>query len=319
MLHRHGAGGDKRWSSRGLPPPDALRHWKSWASETLAPMHIQVPDERHFAARWKRHDVGALQLIALEATSQRIVHMRDERLARSEPMFQLLYCTRSPISALIGARHFVVDTGEFALIDNTDSYDMRMEAHKAIILVTPRSVIHRWLPDPEQYIARPFSASSKWGYPLGSFLSTVARELDSAVLPHSVIADQIGTLLALAVGYQAPTSTKHKATLVQRLFKLIDERHGDPEFSPDEVAHGLGISKRYLQSLLAEAGTTFVSTLTGIRLDRASELLRDRRCAQLQIADISLKCGYLDPSYFARAFRRRFGMGPREWRDQKQL
>lgn len=319
MLHRRAADGDNSWSSRGLPPPEALRYWKSWASETLAPMHIQVPDERRFAARWKRHAVGALQLIALEATSQRIVHMREERISTPEPMYQLLYCTRSPISALVGAKHFVVDSGEFALIDNTDSYDMRMDAHKAIILVAPRKVIHRWLPDPEQYIARPFSASSKWGYPLGSFLSTVARELDSAVLPHSVIADQIGTLLALAVGYRAPASTKHKAALVHRLFKLINERYSDPEFHPGEVAQTLGISKRYLQSLLAEAGTTFMGTLATVRLDRASELLRDRRCAQLQIADISLKCGYLDPSYFSRAFRRRFGMGPREWRNERRL
>jgi len=319
MLHRRGAGGDDSWSSRGLPPGEALRRWKHWASSTLAPMHIQVPDERYFAARWKSHEVGPLQMIALEATEQRIVHMSDERIPSHEPMFQLLYCTRAPIEARIGAKHFVIGQGEFTLVDNTQSYDMRMCAHKAIDLVIPRSLMHRWLPDPEQYIARPYSASNKWGIPLGSYLSTMARNIDSAVLPPSVIAEQVGTLLALAVGYREPSYTQHKASLIQRLSRLIHERYGDPEFHPDEVADELGISKRYLQALLAEAGTTFIGFLSSVRLDRASELLSDRRHAKLQISDISLQCGYLDPSYFARAFRRRFGMGPRDWRSAKCL
>jgi len=319
MLHRRGAGSNECWSSRGLPPGEALRRWKNWASSTLAPMHIEVPDERSFAARWTSRAVGPLQMIALEATTQRIVHMSDERNAADEPMFQLLYCTRAPIDARIGAKHFVIDQGEFTLVDNTQSYDMHMGAHKAIDLVVPRHLMHRWLPDPEQYLAKPFSASKHWGIPLGSFLSTIAREIDTAVLPASVIADQVGTLLALAVGYRETPCTKHKAALLQRVVRLINERRGDPELHPRAVASELGISKRYLQALLAEAGTTFVGCLSAARLNRASELLSDRRASQLQISDISLQCGYLDPSYFARAFRRRFGMGPREWRNARRL
>jgi AraC-like DNA-binding protein len=319
MLHRRGAGGGDRWSSHGLPPGEALRRWKNWASSTLAPMHIEVPDERNFAARWTSRAVGPLQMIALEATDQRIVHMSEERNAADEPMFQLLYCTRAPIEARIGAKHFVVGQGEFTLVDNTQSYDMRMGAHKAIDLVIPRRLLHRWLPDPEQYVAKPFSASKHWGIPLGSYLATMAREIDNAVLPASVIADQVGTLLALAVGYRETPCTKHKTALLQRALRLINDRQGNPELHPDTVASELGISKRYLQALLAEAGMTFVGCLTAARLDKASELLSDRRASQLQISDISLQCGYLDPSYFARAFRRRFGMGPREWRHNRRL
>lgn len=319
MLHPHGAGNNDCWSSRGLPPGEALRRWKSWASSTLAPMHIEVPDERNFAASWTSRAVGPLQMIALEATDQRIVHMRDERNRTDEPMFQLLYCTRAPIEARIGARHFAIDEGEFTLVDNTQSYDMRMGAHQAIDLVVPRQLMHRWLPDPEQYVAKPFSASKHWGIPLGSYLSTMAREIDSAVLPASVIAEQVGTLLALAVGYREPRCTKHKAALLKRALRSISERHGDPELRPDGVASELGISRRYLQALLAEADMTFVACLSAARLDRASELLSDRRASRLQISDISLQCGYLDPSYFARAFRRRFGLGPREWRNTRRL
>jgi AraC-like DNA-binding protein len=40
-------------------------------------------------------------------------------------------------------------------------------------------------------------------------------------------------------------------------------------------------------------------------------LLRD---PALDIGDVSLRCGYADLSAFGKAFRRRFGISPRDWR-----
>jgi AraC-like DNA-binding protein len=280
-------------------------------------MHIEVPDEKYFAANWRRQAVGPLQLITLEATPQRVVHLGEETSSH-EPIFQLCYCKQSPIVTRVGANRFLVDAGEFVLVDNAQSYEMRMESTNiSLDLIIPGSWLECWLPEPLQYVARAHSASTKWGAPFGVFLSTLAGDLHSASLPRTLLAEQVGALLALAVGCQPATGSKHKATLVRRLLQLIKERYDDPGLHPGEVARALGISKRYLHALLADSGTTFVGALSAIRLDRASELLSDRRFGQLQIGEISLQCGYLDPSYFARAFRRRFGVGPREWRARR--
>ena len=88
----------------------------------------------------------------------------------------------------------------------------------------------------------------------------------------------------------------------------------DAELSPEQVAAECGISKRYLQALLAGSGTSFVQELNATRLDRASDLLGDARCRSLTIADIAFRSGFLDPGYFTRAFRKRFGITPSEWR-----
>jgi AraC-like DNA-binding protein len=98
---------------------------------------------------------------------------------------------------------------------------------------------------------------------------------------------------------------------------LIEERYSEPEFTPHQAAKSLGISKRYLHALLADAGMTFTGALNRVRMERACEFLADRRFAQSQIAEISWRCGYLDPSYFARVFRTRFGVSPREWRNAR--
>lgn len=309
-------GDDIHWSSRGLSPREALRNWQDRMSKTLAPLYIESSDQDHFAADWASFAMGPTKLVVFGSTPQRAVHPRS---ACRESSFQLAYCTRTPMHTRIGARQFRVEEGEFVLLDNSQPYEVRLDAaHQMIDLIMPDSWLERWLPDSARFAKRSFSASSKWGLPLGTYLSTLARELHQAALPRAVLADQTGALLALAVGYQPSLKTRHKAKLVQRLLRLVEERYSEPEFAPDDAARSLGISKRYLHTLLADAGMTFTGALNRVRVERACEFLADRRFAQLQIAEISWRCGYLDPSYFARVFRARFKIAPRQWRNTRQ-
>lgn len=306
---------DFAWSSNGLPPVEAFRRWQRLACEMLTPMQIDIPDKQRFAARWRSHALGPLRIVELEATSQRVVHSGDTAGTGGESTMQLLFCRRTPISARAGTQKFRIDVGDFVLLDHALPYEIRMaDSHAAILVLAPCSWLQRWLPDPLQCVGRPFSTSRGWGPPLASLLSTMTSEIDSAPLPRTMIADQLGALLALAVGAEAIPVSGHRARLVYRLLREIEERHGDPGLNPGAVAKELGISKRYLHTLLAERGMTFLSVLSRIRLDRASELLADPRHAGRQIAEVSWTCGYPDPSYFARVFRRRFGIGPRAWR-----
>ena len=96
--------------------------------------------------------------------------------------------------------------------------------------------------------------------------------------------------------------------------RRIEGDYSDPELSPEGVAADLGISKRYLQALLASSGTSFVRELNAVRLDRANILLTDPRTSALPVAEIAFRCGFLDPGYFARQFRKRFNATPRGWR-----
>ena len=309
---------DQSWSSQGLTPAEALDHWQLWVANTLAPTEVEAPDMNAFFAHWKSHTLGPLNLLAFEAAPQRVVHKGYERVYPAEPTFQLVYSHRETFATRVGSARFAVNPGEFVLIDNSQPYEMCMEAtHEAIDLVMPSSWLSRYLPDPLPFTGRSFSASSGWGLPLGSLLTTISRELSGSAVPRGQLADQVGALLSLATGYQPAPMSRHRGKIVQRLLHLIAERHAEPELKPGDVAAELGISKRYLHALLAETGTTFICLLNRVRLDRASEMLADPRLGSLQVAEIAWRCGYFDSSYFARLFRRRFDMRPSEWRMQR--
>ena len=76
------------------------------------------------------------------------------------------------------------------------------------------------------------------------------------------------------------------------------------------VAARLGMTVRTLQRRLRQHDVSFAQVVCETILCEAVELLRQRR----SVTEVALRLGYSDPTHFARAFRRRFGMTPGEWR-----
>lgn len=311
---------DASWSSAGLKQGEAIRQWRDWAARTIAPIDVTVYDSDAFAARWSSYGVGQLRLLQLHAPAQRVVHCgRESGSAGVSPTIQLVYARKGALKTRMAGKRFTVEPGQFVLLDNTRFYQMEMDtAHEAIDLMMPQGWVEKYLPDPDALLARPINAREGWGAPLGSLIETMLGGLATSPLPRSLIAEQVGALLSLATGFhepaQGPAASRHRGQLARAILRRIETDFADPELTPERVAADLGISRRYLQALLAGTGTSFVAELNAARLDHAADRLADPRTAALQVAEIGWQSGFLDPGYFARLFRKRFGMGPREWR-----
>ncbi|MFC3098699.1 helix-turn-helix domain-containing protein [Alteraurantiacibacter palmitatis] len=313
---------DASWSSTGLARPEAIDAWREWAASTIAPIEVEVFDPNAFAARWVSHGIGQLRLLQIYAPAQRVTHVGTEGMAmRATPSIQLVYARSGVLKTSIGGRTFDVAPGQFVLLDNTRFYQMEMATpHEAVDLMMPQGWLERYVPDPAALLGRSICARKGWGAPLGAFIETIMDGgLDAAPLPRPLIAEQFGSLLALATGSPDAAEPvrsigRHKNQLAARILRQIERDYADPELSPETVAAEVGISKRYLQTLLAASGTSFVAELNATRLDRAGDMLTDPRAAGLAIADVAYRTGFLDPAYFARLFRKRFGITPRQWR-----
>jgi AraC-like DNA-binding protein len=89
---------------------------------------------------------------------------------------------------------------------------------------------------------------------------------------------------------------------------ILEKRVAQPDFSAQKLAAAAGLSERYVNELLYEAGASFTMRLTELRLRKAAELLA--RAGEGRISDIAFDCGCNSLSYFNRCFRRRFGLTP---------
>jgi AraC-like DNA-binding protein len=80
------------------------------------------------------------------------------------------------------------------------------------------------------------------------------------------------------------------------------------------VARALASSPRQVQRAFEEVGeTSFSAVLREARLRAGAELLAEQ---PLTISEVSLLVGYRQPAHFAKAFRRRWGATPAQYRDR---
>ena len=103
-------------------------------------------------------------------------------------------------------------------------------------------------------------------------------------------------------------STKHRRrALFEDALTAISRDFADESLSLGAVAHAIATSRRQLQRVLAEHGTSFRRELQRVRMAHAAELLRQEA---LPVAAVARAVGYRQAAQFSKAFRRHHGHPP---------
>jgi AraC-like DNA-binding protein len=126
-------------------------------------------------------------------------------------------------------------------------------------------------------------------------------------------------LVALTVGAtrDAAETARGRGVRGARLRAIkahIMETLGRADLTIDAVAARHAITPRYVGKLFESEGTTFSEFVRGCRLALAHRKLCDPRLFRQRIGAIALECGFADPSYFNRAFRKQYGATPSDVR-----
>jgi AraC-like DNA-binding protein len=150
---------------------------------------------------------------------------------------------------------------------------------------------------------------------------SLAMDYSDLLLRHPGAVDEAGfaiaghlmDLAALGLGARGDAATEARrggvrAVRLKAVLTILQRRFAEPDFSAQKLAAAAGLSERYVNELLYEAGASFTSRLLELRLRRAAEWLAQP--SERRISDIAFDCGFNDLSYFNRCFRRRFGLTP---------
>jgi AraC family transcriptional regulator, regulatory protein of adaptative response / methylphosphotriester-DNA alkyltransferase methyltransferase len=110
---------------------------------------------------------------------------------------------------------------------------------------------------------------------------------------------------------QRSTTIRLRTSLYHEANEILEDEYA-AELSLDDIARRLASSRRQLQRAYAEiGGTTFRTYLTDVRMRKAAELLASGR---LTVREVAHRVGYRQPAQFAKAFRRRHGSAPSDFR-----
>jgi AraC family L-rhamnose operon regulatory protein RhaS len=249
-------------------------------------------------------------------------HAADFRMAvRSDPFHKLIYVLRGRV--VFRDRHAARETtagpGTLLAIERGTAHQLRDESPATLLLLclAPRFIQD----DPARralwkLVAQRRSARlPAGGVFAGRFENLWRRALleQTAARPGAVVAlHALAAQILVAVARQsdaAPPADPAAQRVAAVAHELADTFYD--EWTLDRAAARAGLSRRRFSELYrANAGDTFVNTLTRLRLDHAAQLLR---AGANSVAGVAFSCGYGDLSHFYRVFRRRFGRPPGQW------
>lgn len=102
-----------------------------------------------------------------------------------------------------------------------------------------------------------------------------------------------------------------KQLLLSSALECLEEARYEA-VSLDKLSARVGVNSRRLTEIFRQQ---FGMTVAEYQLSQKMEMARDKLCStSLQIQLIAEQAGYLNASDFSRAFRQRYGLGPREYR-----
>jgi AraC family transcriptional regulator, positive regulator of tynA and feaB len=305
----------RRWSTHDVEPREALDYWRDSVCHAIIELGVEAPEEECFQARLEQYALGPATVNLIEATQQRVERTRHAISRSRSAAFHLLHLRAGQFQLEHGGRTAVLHAGDSVLVDSTEPHKARCPVPtRCLIVQFPQQWLRAWLPVPEEIVDRPLRPQHGWSAALAAALASLRPDdLDGLSLPRGVVAEQLAALLALTAGPTAPRPSS-RDQLHARIVRTLQDRYYDTSLAPGAVASEHGISKRYLHFLFACTGTTFGTQLLRVRLQRAQQLLSDARFADVPIGDIAARCGFAEPSYFARCFRRHFGSAPGVYR-----
>lgn len=106
---------------------------------------------------------------------------------------------------------------------------------------------------------------------------------------------------------------------VEHLWKQIIKHYDDVAFALDEAIRQMPFHYDYIRKLFKkETGLSPLEYMTELRMRKAKSLLTASCSKNCSVAEIAYQCGYDDPLYFSRVFRKYNGICPSMFSEQYQ-
>jgi AraC-like DNA-binding protein len=233
----------------------------------------------------------------------------------AHPGIEVAWCHRGSAEYWVGARRIVLRPGQ-AIVVPTDVEHATLPEPGTIagsLLLEPgalaraEEVLETRLRDTRLLLGDDARPS-----PLMVLAGLLEREAFTERHGHALAVDALTDAVVVEVlreGDERP-ARRESDPRVKRAIDLICARYAEP-LTIDEMARAAHMSRFHFSRVFrTETGKTPYRYLLDVRLTRAAELLRERRCA---VTDAALSVGWNDLGRFGRMFREVHGVAPSEF------
>lgn len=283
-------------------------------ARTMVPMQVEAKERNPVVAQFVRHRLGDIDLIWVRSGLAQFSNAPDGHV---RGRFNLLVQSEGRSINHVGGRTIILEQGDLILYDPGQPHWAGFDTnHEAIIVQIPAIKALSRVPHLGHMVGARIDGKTGHGALFSSFLQTVWRQMKfnhcdwNETLPDLVWQFIASTYAAPRVALNVPS---RRDDYRRKLLAAVERSLSTPNFGAREIARDLRVSARYVQMLFADMGTTPGSYIQNCRLELAAARLEDST-RHLAITQVAYDIGFNDLSGFCRAFRKKFGVSPRQYR-----
>jgi len=300
----------------------AHARFETWRESIGVMMDVRRPESepaKDFDARLESYLLDDVMIARCTAGAQKFDRTAAKFVRDSIDHYMIQLFLDGHVDMSHRNREFRCKAGTVIAFDLADVMDTFNSDFDLLSIVVPRRRLAPLLRDPDVLQGLMVDPDSGTGKLLSNYFVTLFSAAPTLTPEEAAVAARAlvdltamafnGTLIKRG---DTPEATNHAELM--RVQSFIKEHLARPDLGPDAVALAAGMSRAQLYRLFAPIG----GVAEYIREQRLRRCLADLLSVQhlhRQIADIAYSWGFSDPTYFAKAFKARFGRTPSDARE----
>lgn len=291
-----------------------LERSRQWCAITRA-QHIEFDDDREASLRGG--EFGALRLCTVSMGSHRVVQTAACDGASSVPALKFLFQEEGAAIVRQDGQVNRIGSGQWCALRKDRPFVIEAQAHsRQLALTIPCAELDATL------------SGTEWWRQGRSFLRGPAQILrasaEAAILAgNSLTMDdcrqlgqQFAMLARMTIRADDPGPPPDAREGRRRaVVDYINRNLPDEDLGVASIARAFDMSPRSLHKLFEGEARTLSRLIWDLRLERCREQMADPCFAKLSITHIVHFWGFADSQHFSRAFRQRYGLSPRDYRN----
>ena len=280
-------------------------------------LHFRAADEQK--SRMVSATLGGCRLTQLEV-DRHVVFGEHAAAGSDDPdAIKLVVQTEGDASLDRGGLHSPVSADSLVIYDpSRPSILTNNKPVRRLLLQLPR---HALPAAAVERLAQPFTARAEQAgmcWILLSLMDSTIREIDHLDEARRFSVGQtmielVRTMVGADLQQTRPVANPLHV-LLQRIRDYIDNNLERPDLSVTVIARQMGCSVRYVYRAFEVEGLTPSDYIWDLRVQKAAAQLRNAGGYAGEISGIAFALGFSSSAHFSRAFRRRYGVSPSQWR-----
>lgn len=302
----------QQFTTRDVAPAHKAQYWNDMAAMRYAGSRVDAA-YGEFSGRMWSWNIGPLAMLRPRTNPCRVT--RTPLAGSEENLILHVQCRGNGSYSQRGVTARL-DPGDAVLCSTAHPYVIELSRHETLVVEFPRGALEDRLGLLDERLVQSLSGTSPSLRIFHDFLLSLWQQ-GYREQHHDGWEEEVNGLffdmLAMALrGADFEQAKQAEPAMASRVRAIVEARLQDPQFSVVGIASACGISVRAVQKVFASMGTTPSAYIQERRLVRAAEKLL--AYPEATITQIAFDHGFNDSAYFARCFRRRNGVTPREFR-----